>query len=228
MSVEPVGDPRFATEARLPRRFLFPGDVVRTVVCAAPLAVLNKGLSLDNNVFVTSLALTTLAEPLLALSRPIPAIDSRSLVTFAVKWSASELEKFVKLAIWMLPFVLLSKISWFSPECQAEWLAVHFAWTPRLPQSLSLPVGLYIFLLLVLLLRTLMLLGLPKRPVVSALVGFLSGYVVILYFYNLTGKVHLNEDNWEAPVSGFFGALLLKLFISWHWANLDANYESDA
>lgn len=227
MAVEPEGDAFAATRAQLPRKLLFPGDVARTIACVLPIAILNERPYLDINPFVASIALTTLAEPLLALAKPIPHICSVSLFTYGTKWLVGETDKFVKTAIWMLPFWLAGKFDWFSPVRQAAWLSDHFSLIDRLPNSLSLPIGFYALLSVVLLIRVLMLLAVPKRPTASAIIGLLAGCFAISYFYNLTGKVHLTEENWEAQVVGFIAALCLKFVVSWHWVRLDAEHEGN-
>jgi uncharacterized membrane protein len=210
--------------ATLPRRVASFGTVMRTCVCITPLIAWRKGLPLSTNVFACSFALTTLIGPLLLPTREPGAAESRrSFWLFATKWALSELDRAGKTTVVAALVWFISLLPAFY-DGRGQALLSEFAFVTRVPNSLVLPFWFYISALLVLLIKVGMLLAVPvtarwhsMRPIV----GWLVGVVALIYFYNLSALVPLTHENWEAPVGGFFAAVVFKFYTAWNLAKYD-------
>ena len=226
LSVEPDGAIETATSTRLPRRFMFPGDVLRAAVCATPIAVLNDGFPLDNNQFITWVALSILAEPLLIPSSLQPtAIHTLSVSTFVLRWLVTELDRLVKTSLLALLVLGILFVVAMPKRYQEKWLDDHFTFVDRLPGSLELPLTFYVTCMLVLGVRSMLLLGIEKRPILAATCGWIIGTTTLIYFYNITGQIHISEHEWEYPAGGLLISLALKCTIAFHLATIDRKHE---
>ncbi|HJR09601.1 MAG TPA: hypothetical protein VJ842_20235 [Pyrinomonadaceae bacterium] len=202
MRVEPSHiDKRY--RLKLPPMFTY-ANAIKVSICLTPVIVLHKGYDLSNNLFFTSLSLTTLIAPLTIPSsvKPKPE-DTASLSLFIVKWLLAKLDTFVKSGILLLVLWAISKLPFIPDENSTQaTLESLFRFRQNVPieKHLVLPTSFYIFALLMLIIRTMMLFG------GRYILGYLSGCAALLYFYNLTFKIALTSGNWKAPASG--GALV--------------------
>jgi hypothetical protein len=203
-------------------KFMNFADSIKVAICITPIIVIYKGYDLRSNLLFVSLALTTLIAPLtIPTGDPSPE-ESKKIGTFLGKWLLGKLDTFIKGIVILGIIWLILKLP-FIPSEQFIQAAIEskFRHPSNQPvdKHLVLPLALYIFAFVMLLIRTMMLFG---GRWYHPLLGILSGWLVLNYFYNLTFKVALTADNWEAPVSG---GILIALIWSFTTAFLLARVE---
>ena len=207
---------------KLPAMFTY-ANTIKVCICLTPAIVVYKGYDLSNNLFFTSLALTTLINPLTIPSsiKPKPE-DTNSLLLFIGKWLHYKMDIFIKSAVVLLVLWAIFKLPFIADESSIQaTLESLFRFTQNTPieNHLTLSASFYIFAMLMLIMRTMMLFG---GKGYHPIIGYFSGIAALLYFYNLTFKIALTSENWKAPVSGgILAALGWSCFTAYQMARVE-------
>jgi hypothetical protein len=208
-----------SAKVRLKRHYLFYPDVMRTCICVTPLLALLERKDINNNLFVSWLALVTSISPLFVPSEE-PAWED-GIRMFFIRWLVSELDTIVKTAAVVFIFSYLFKVFGFNHENQISWLRKWFSISTRISGCLELPAIFYFLAFIILIVKVWALAGVKEISGGRVLSALVCGIIVMLYFYNLTGKIRLDEHRFDLLFSGVLAGWIVKFLIALTWARLD-------
>lgn len=190
---------------------------LKTAVSIGPMYAHSHGIPLGTNPALCAFALIVLSDPLTLATAGPNAGDSRHFGVYLAKWLSGRLDSYLKTGAIAVVFWLLSFFPGIRSIPYQHWLDVGFGLVPR-TGNLYLPGYFYLTLLFMMFLRVAVSFGVRMRHYWINWPCLCAG---VVYFYNLTRVVPLEEKDWEAPAMGVVGGFIFSFLVSYAIAKLD-------